>query len=344
MTDSLDKIFNQIQHQLNPKFESPFQAIQKALESQNRLQFNLSSQGYLTDIAKSISRQLNPLSLSPLNLSNNIRTLNLADQYLKSHNSFSGLNFSIAEIAKSNQFLSERITGYATSQLILSNNLNQIVNSIDYYTHLSKFNTLDIALRSISKTYLKTIVSENNWEEIAVAEEANETISNVADDLLNSKNSLTVNDLDNLRQSILTELSGLLGRTKTDKARQFIFELIAIISFVLIFYNPFVIPTDKSNTEVINESKREIEKLNKEMSVKIEYELNKLNKTRTAITNVNLRYSDKLNSKIIGLVKKGQQVTVIEIRHKHLLISYIDKDNQEPKSGFVTKKYFETDK
>jgi len=73
----------------------------------------------------------------------------------------------------------------------------------------------------------------------------------------------------------------------------------------------------------------------------VKFELSKLNKTRIARTNVNLKFADKENCKIIGIVKAGQQITVIEIRHKYLLIAYIDYETNEPKSGFVVKKYFD---
>jgi uncharacterized protein YgiM (DUF1202 family) len=91
---------------------------------------------------------------------------------------------------------------------------------------------------------------------------------------------------------------------------------------------------------VIDGIKKEFDNNYKEFYDKIETILSKLQKSRIAKTNVNLRFSTKKNCKIIGLVKLGQPVTVIEIRHKYLLISYIDIETGEPKSGFVIKKYF----
>ena len=319
------------------------QAIAAAVEKQNNAHFNLSGLGGLTDIAKSISQQMKPSNGTSMVLGNSIQAQIASIQYPKNHSILFGLTSTLVELAKTNQLASDKLSGFVTSQLLLSNNLTAIAKTLSQ-SHLNKFNSIDFALQGISKTYLKNVVLTRNWEEISVAEEANETIANIADELLNNTSQITVQDFDNLRQSIVTELFGLLGKTKTDKARQYIFELISVISFLLIFYNPFIIPTDKSNSEVIETTKREIEKISKEFSTKIETELNKLNKTRTARTNVNLRYSEKKNSKVIGLVKLGQQVTVIEIRHKHLLISYIDGETGEPKSGFVTKKYFEVDK
>jgi len=347
MTTNLQDIIKGMQKQ-NQTMQSAFglaslQGIAAAIEKQNKEQFNLSGLSGLTDIAKTISRQIKSFNATLMVVGNSFQAQLAAIQYPKNHSALFGLTSTLAELAKTNQLASDRLLGFATSQLLLSNNLTAIAKTLSQ-SHLNKFNSIDIVLQRITKTYLKHIVLTRNWEDISVVEEANETIAKIADELLNNTSQVTVQDLDNLRQSIVAGLLELLGRTKTDKARQFIFELISVISFLLIFYNPFVIPTDKSNTEVIEATKREIEKLSTEFSAKIETELNKLNKTRTARTNVNLRNSEKKNSKAFGLVKLGQQVTVIEIRHKHLLISYIDKDTREPKSGFVTKKYFDIDK
>lgn len=347
MTTNLQDIIKEIKKQ-NQTMQSVFgltslQAIAATIEKENKTHFNLSGLNGLTDIARSISQKMKPFNATSMVLGNSIQVQLDAIQYPKNQSALFGLTSTLADLAKLNQLASERLSGFATSQLLLSNNLTAIAKTLSQ-SHLNKFNTIDIALQGISKNYLKNIALTRNWEDISVAEEANEKIANIADELLKNSSQITIQDLDNLRQSIVTELFGLLGKTKTDKARQFISELITIISFLLIFYNPFVIPTEKTNTEVIKTTKREIERISKELSTKIETELNKLNKTRTARTNVNLRYSEKRNSKVIGIIKNGQQVTVIEIRHKHLLISYLDIETREPKSGFVTKKYFEVDK
>ncbi len=319
------------------------QGLALALELKNNVQFNFSGLGALTEIARTISLQMKPFNSTTLDLGNSIQAQVASIQHPKYHSALFGLTSTLAELAKTNQIASDRLSGFATSQLLLSNNLTAIAKTLGQ-SHLNTFNTIDIALRDISKAYLKNIAFTCNWDDIAVAEEANKTIANIGNEILNNTTPVTVQDLDNLRQSIVKELVGLLGRTKSDKARQFILDTMATICFLLTFYNPFNIPTDKNNAEVILETKREFEKISKEFSSKIESELNKLNKTRTARTIVSLKNSDKKNSRIIGFVKLGQQVTVIEIRHKHLLISYIDKESREPKSGFVSKKYFEIDK
>lgn len=312
-------------------------------KQQNKSVFNLSALSSITEIAKSISQQMKPFDATSVLWGGSVQAQLASIQYSKSYSAISGLTNALSQIEQTNQLAADRLSVFATSQLVLSTNLAAIARSINQ-SHLNQFNGLEIALQGISQSYLKDIALTRNWDDISVAVEANDTISNITDKVLNNTTNVTFQDLDNLRQSIVKELFELLGKTKTDKARQFIFDLISIFGFLLIFYNPFTIPTDKTNTEVIEATKKEIAKISSEFSEKFEAELNKLNKTRTARTNVNLRYSENKNSKIVGLVKTGQQVTVIEIRHTHLLISYLDSETREPKSGFVTKKYFDIDK
>jgi hypothetical protein len=347
MTSQLQEILKGI-HKQNQISQSligltSLQSVVAAIEKQNKIKLNLSGLNGITNIARSISQKIKPINTMSSVLGNSIQVQLDSIQYSKIKSPLFGLTSSLVELAKTNIIASEKLSSFATSQLILSNSLTEIAKTLSI-SHLDKFNSIDISLQGISKSYLKTIANSRNWVEISVAQEANETIANIANNLLTNTSELNIQDLDNLRQTIVGEMIAILEKTKNEKARQYISEIITVISFLLIFYNPFVIPTDKSNSEVIAITKKEIKKMNKELSVIIEKKLNKLNKTRTSIINVNLRYSENKNSKVIGIVKSGQQVTVIEIRHKHLLISYIDNETQEPKSGFVTKKYFKIDK
>lgn len=338
--DLLKKIENQNQTVLRA-FRPGLSPGVMAVIEKNRSLTNFSSLSNISNITKSISQQLRSFDTSML-LGHGIQSQIAALQFPKNYASLFGLNSVLTQIAKTNQLIPERLSDLLASQFSVSNNLAAFATTLNQ-SHLNKFNSIQIALQGISKSYLKDIAFTRNWDDISVAVEANEAISHITDDVLSNTSEVTPADLDNLRQSIVEELYKLLGKTKTDKARQFIFELISIFSFLLIFYNPFVIPTDKSNSEVIAASKKEIEKISAEFSDKFETILNRLGKTRTARTAVNLRFSEKKNSKVLGLVKTGQQVTVIEIRHRHLLISYIDSATGEPKSGFVSKKYFDVE-
>jgi hypothetical protein len=320
-----------------------FQNLSAAITQSNQKLFDISGINNLTNIARTFTKQTKPIIVPTIPLDGILKT-RLSDMQFHNNNSaLFGLSSALSEIAKKNKSVADKLSGFSSSQLYLSNNLSQIAKGLNL-SHLNNFNSLDIAIQGISKSYLKSIALTHDWEYISIAQEVNETITNITDELIINTQQITLQDLNNLRQSIISELCGLLRKNSSEKSRQFIFELIAIIGFLLTFYGTSLSHFDKSNKEVIIETKKELEKLSKEFSIKIESELNKLNKTRSARKNVYLRYSNRKDSRIIGIVKVGQEVNVIEIRHKYLLISYIDRVTSEPKSGFVIKKYFDIEK
>lgn len=311
-----------------------FKGLAEAIKTQNTLASNLSGLHSLQEIAKAISKQIKSIDATGIALGKSIQS------QLPAYNKpLFSLTTSLSQIAKNNPLVSDRISSLASNQLLISSRLSEIGKAVNQ-SHLKTFNALDIALQGISKSFLKDIINAHTLEEINVADEANETIAAAADNFVSNTQTITLEDLGNLRTSIVTDLSKLLSKSKSQKAKQFILDLITIIGFILTLYATYRIVSDKSTDDVVIETKREIEKINKELSSKIENELSKLSKAKVANTNLNLRYSTKKNSLIIGKVKKGQRVTVIEIRHKYLLISYLDMTTNEPKSGFVLKKYF----
>lgn len=316
------------------------QILAEAIGKQNKISLNLAGVGGFMDVARSFSQQKNPFTMS---IENSLKTQLAALQIPKNNFALFGLASSLVGLEKTNQLASERLSGFLTSQLFLSNSLTEMAKKMQQ-SHLNIFNPFGVAIQGISKAYLKDINWTRNWEEIGVAEEVNDAITNTTEEILSSINQVTLQDLDNLRTSIIVELSDLLTKTRTEKARQFIMELLTIISFFLTFYGTYLGKSDLSNRDVVNETKKEIGKVNNVLLDKIETEFTKLNKTRIANANVKLKFSAKKKSQNIGLVKSGQKVTVIEIIHKYLLISYIDNETGEPKSGFVSKKYFDIEK
>lgn len=319
-----------------------FEGFAKALEQHKKTQNAFSGISGLTDIARKISQQIKPIDIASKIMSNS-NTHFPSFQPYKNYSTSLDLISSLSEIAKSNQLLSDRLSNLTANQLLLSINLTEIAKSFEH-SHLISFNSLDIALQGISKSYLTSITRSHNWNEISIVDQVTEAVANITDGLVSNAQTITSEDLERLKEAIINELSSLLTNTKSEKAKQFVRDFMTIFSFLLIFYNPFVKYTDKTNKEVIKEIKAQVENVSKGHSKQIEQELQKLNNTRISRTNVNLRKHPKKNSEIIGLVKSGQQVTVIEIRHKFLLIIYIDKETNEPKSGFVMKKYYEIEK
>lgn len=336
--DSFLKLSQQIQDQsktINSTLK-PLQGLSGILSTQSALQanYNLSGLSSISDLAKSFTYTHIQLPTNHSHLTTDFKSI-FTENYLSS---LSALTASISKIAEYNPVFSEKLSSLATSQLVLTNSLAKTA-SIFKDSHLKEFNSLQIAISGLSKSYLRTIGIDKTWNDIEIAESVNDVISKETEKI-NEVVNVTVDELENFRVTIIEELNSLLSKTKNEKARLFIFDLIAVLSFLISLYATYQQETSKTTQDVINEVKAEIQKSKIDFSKTLNMELAKLNKSRKARTNVNLRYSTKKNSKIIGLVKSGQEVFVIEIQHKYLLISYLDKDNGEPKSGFVIKKYF----
>ncbi|QKX05358.1 SH3 domain-containing protein [Aquimarina sp. TRL1] len=314
----------------------------KYIQSMNKINSNLTGLGGISEIARDRVLQTERLSKNTM-LGRNLAVQSASLQVPKNNFVLSGLISSLSQLKLKNKLVSDKLAGLVTSQLTVTGNLGQIAQTIQQ-SHLNKFNTLSVALQGVSNSFLKEVAIAKTWEDFDIVEEANETISNIAEETLNQTTTITQSDLEEFRTSILNKLTNLLSKSNSERARNFIIELITVIGFVLTLYTLHQQKTDKSNSQIIIETKKELEKLSSDFSQKISIELQKMTKTRVAKTNVNLRFAAKKNSRKIGLVKKGQIVTVIETRHKYLLISYIDFETEEPKSGFVVKKYFATKK
>jgi hypothetical protein len=313
------------------------------LYSEMQKMTNLSAISGITNLTKQLAQQTKSQNKLSNVFGNNTELFTAMEKLPKNNFAFSGLTSSLAKLTMDNALLSNNISKIASSQLILSSNISQISKLINN-SHLNQFNGIEIALQGISNSYLKDIFKTEKWENFEIVEEVNEAISLKAENLINNDSQITLEDLNAFKVSVIIELKEILSKSKTEKAALFILNLIAVIGFIITLYTTFKPNTEITNEDVLNETKKEIEKISKELSEKIKFELSKLNKTRISKTNVNLRYSTKKKSKIIGIVTSGQKVSVIEIRHKYLLISYLDKVTGEPKSGFVMKKYFKIEK
>ncbi|WP_367770991.1 primase-like DNA-binding domain-containing protein [Flavobacterium sp. WC2421] len=326
-----------------------FKNLADSLRKSNEINLSLSGLGGITDIAKSVAIQMKTSS----EFTNSITTIGktLSSQFVnlnipKNNFALYGLSSHIAEISKNSQLIGQSFSNLASSQILLSNSLLEISKTLSK-SHLNQFNSLNVALQGLSKSFLQEIVRNRDWEDFDFIKETNETISITTNDFVSSHSEVTIQDLENLKLSIVENLSTLLSKTNSEKNRTFLFDLMAVISFILSLYGTYGTyqsSIDKNNKETYLEVKKDMDTFKKELYAKIDEKFNNKHKSKIAKTKLNLKYSTKKNSKIIGIINIGQKVTVIEIRHKYFLITYLDKETQEPKSGFVLKKYFETEK
>lgn len=317
--------------------------IAKQISEANYNNFNVTAISGVTSIAKKISQQNKAFEKA-----SNIAGMNFYNQNFKKAlsaqpASLAGLSQSLKNIAEINKPLSKQLSEIAKNQVLFSNNISNIAKSINL-SHLKKFNGIDIALQGISYNYLKSISQTKNWNELLVAEQVSEVMSATTSEFITKEtDGIAKEDLVKLQVSIISELEVLLEKSTSEKALNFIFRLMVVITFLINLYR---FNQDSGNSTINSdyifpETKKEIEETKINLTKDFEKILGQLNEQRIAKTDVHLRYSNKIRTNIIGVVKKGQLVSVIEIKHKYLLISYIDNITKEPKSGFVIKKYFE---
>ena len=233
-----------------------------------------------------------------------------------------------------NKSVAQSLNSIIINQNAISNNFNQIGN-IFKDSHLNKFRGIDLALKGLTNSYIKDFSNNNQWNEIEIIEEANENIAKLSGNFKEEYLELDTY-IEKLREVLISDLTELLSKSKSDKVRSFLIELITLIGFLLTVY----IMNGKNSEDVIIETNIELEKIREELTNTINIKFDQFYKQRISTTDVNLRYSTNNKSKILGIVNRGQKITVIEIRKKWLLISFIDKITEEPKSGYVYKKYF----
>lgn len=244
--------------------------------------------------------------------------------------------FTPLSIASKYKSLSE----IAASQFWVTNSLNDLFKNIDSLPF--NFSTLNNAIQGLSNTYLRDIAKSHQWENAEAVKEANEVIASVSKEYVSENNFVTQDDLEKYGVSLLNNIEQLYLKSKSKSIKSYLWELIQVISVLFSFYISAYSLNDISNKEAVAITESEIQELENKLIAKIDLEFKKLNNTRIAQTNVNLRKSCSKRAQIKGLVKTGQIVTVIEIRHKWLLVTYIDNETEEPKSGYVYKKYFKS--
>jgi uncharacterized protein YgiM (DUF1202 family) len=113
--------------------------------------------------------------------------------------------------------------------------------------------------------------------------------------------------------------------------------VIAVVGFLISLIAFYLQVTDHGKEEILNEmkssEKRIIDKVTETILV--------LSKKRTAIAKVNIRLKPTKKSQILATLKIGQEVSVISVNHKWILVSYIDFNSGILMTGWAYKKYFD---
>ena len=317
----------------NSNFYSGIAAIQgiaTAFEKQHK--------GYLSEISR--TNDIIKVVTAPMSTFNSTAMLAAnawATKLEKSQSPLFCLTASLTKISQANKLWADKIADIATSQLYLTSSLQTALNF--HNRQKAAFDSLNMTIAGVSGAFLKQIAITKTWEDISFVEQTNTIIADAINVTYEEEYVSSANEyIENFKESIISGLSKLLRKTKTKRAKEYILELMTLISFLFGCYSLKTAPS-KENIKLII---RQELVANKDVLVgEIETAVSKyFSRMRTARIRTNLQYSDKKNAKITGVVQQGQEVTVIETRHKYLLISFIDKETGEPKSGFVLKKYF----
>lgn len=317
----------------NSNFYSGITAIQGIAAA-----FEKQQKSYLRDISR--TNDIIKAVTAPMHVFNSSAILaanSWAKELAKVQSPLLGLTASLTKISQANKLWADKIADVATSQLYLTSSLQAALNI--HSQQKTAFDSMNMAIAGVSGAFLKQVAITKTWEDISFVEETNTIIADAINVTCEEEYIRYSNeDIENFKESIISGLSKLLCKTKTQRVKEYILDLMTLISFLFGCYSLQTAPSKEDVQLIIRQELA----ANKDVLVgEIEAAVSKyFSRMRTARIKTNLQYSDKKNAKITGVVQQGQEVTVIEIRHKYLLISFIDKDTGEPKSGFVLKKYF----
>ena len=243
--------------------------------------------------------------------------------------------------------LKNQMDGILTNHALLNQRLSSLLSLSSMYAenYVKPLNALEVALRSISTDFLKNISFDDldvAEEEYDLVEEATEAIVTQAESLQTfSDKYVTQESFVKFQIQLFDELQLISSKFKSEKAKAFIFQIMQIISFVVMIFSLHSDSHKMTNKELSEIIDDKFKSHQEHTNIKLDSILSQITKQRLATTDVNLRVNNKKRAAIKGIVKKGQLISVIETRHKYLLIYYIDQETGEPKSGFVFKKYFE---
>jgi len=258
-------------------------------------------------------------------------------------NAIKGISFSFQDLAKNQQLLSGKLLLACNSQLALSSSINALTKAIQPNIY-KNFNALSVTMEAFTKSYLDLTIKSKEWENLDIFQQTTDKIKIAADELVTQDKTITIEDLNNFKTEIIEELSSTIRKTNNVKIIDLILKIITIITFVLQLQSINFSRKDITNKEVLEFTENDFTILKADIKDLVKQEFKELQVTRVAISDVNLRKSPNIKSKSLGILRKGQEIFLLEIRTKWLFITYIDKETNETKSGYVYEIYFKPTK
>ncbi len=245
-------------------------------------------------------------------------------------------------IANITENINKQLETFNSSQILLKSSLELLTKSQNEKL-FKGFNPLLPAISEITKSFLKNaeINNNNDFEELEIINTVTDRINEVSENFIERED--TTIDIQTYLVEINDALLGLhqeftiLKPTKKDKWLIYIRDIITLISFFSLFYNPL----NTKNDKLILETPKKVNDIDKRL-VNIEKIVGK-NTDNILLSTSNykcIKHSDVFlkpdkNSKKIGKINKGQILRIIEVRRKYCCIAILPKNNQDAIVGYM---------
>lgn len=238
--------------------------------------------------------------------------------------------------------INEQTRAFSASQILFSSSLELLTKNYNL-KNLHSFNPILPAFSQLSKALLKNISEKHieedeELEELKIVNIVTENINSVTTDFLETKNQniqeyllLVIDKLNFLENTISS-----LQVSKVEKWKQFIRDVITMIAFISIFYNPANFEKDR----LVNDTNLKTNSLQTQLN-RFEKVITKNNlaliskKQYKCIKESNLYLKPDKSSKKIAIIKKGQKFTVIEVRRKYCCIAILPSENTTAVIGYI---------
>ncbi len=292
-------------------------------------------QNDFSNIAKEMSANLARHNKMSVTIGEEVRKSFENGNFLKNINALQGLhritppNFSSENFAK-------QIAKFTFGSQALVTNLNNVSKNIAL--NFKNINPIIIGIKEINESLYREINRNNVWSDLESVTKINkEFIEEIEDSAVEE-----ITDITELRDSLIEKLRLLYEKAKTEIGKEYIWRLMNLISLILSIYS--IENTPQKPIIYTNEIIQETHNSLLRVESKLDYlgnNLNSQNHLRIAKTDVNLRSKNKKHSRKIGLVRSGQIVIVLKIKHKWLYVSYVNSNFGAVHFGYVYKKYFD---
>ena len=279
---------------------------------------------------------------------NNLSAMTMSDAIFKSiaqqqnlfSKNFVGLDTLSKTFAKQASLLKipdptlEAIRGISQMQESLFGGLKGIASIGEFYKpYVNQINSLKIAMSGISGQIAAIAAQNNNWQLLDDFEEINEQAFELTNGF-SSESILTEEESVKFQQLVDTVFEFIQKNKQLGKKAYNFLSLVVLIFNLYQFYDTF-----KTKPEPV--SKEDIVKFEKKLLLAIELKFKEHKEYRTTNRISKVMLKPKSKTLIIASLPKDFDVTVLQINHKWVFVSYINPKDNLMETGWVMKKYLD---